>query len=125
MASAVERTWRLRRCADARRLGSAWRHHSYRRRGLYSLQLRNLYRYFDAGQVLLVRSEHLAQRHDQALQRIFQFLGILAHRGIEARRVFEGKRDGRRHQVTSWLLRLFYLPEFIRMRRTKASWAPE
>ena len=117
--------WRLRRCVDARRQGSAWRHHSYWRRGLYSLQLRNLYRYFYAGQVLLVRSEHLAQRHDQALQRIFRFLGVSAHQGIEARRVFEGKRDGRRHQVTSWLLRLFYLPEFIRLRRIKTSWAPE
>ncbi len=109
--------WRLRRCTDARRLGSAWRRHSYRRRGLYSRQLRNLYRCFNVGQVLLVRTDHLAQRHDQTMQRIFRFLGVPAHRGIEATRVFQGERDGRTHRVTSWLLWLSYLPEFIRMRK--------
>ena len=38
--------FRLHRCRDARQPDSAMRRHSYRRRGLYSLQLRNLYRFF-------------------------------------------------------------------------------
>ena len=46
----------LRRCRDARHPDSAMRRHSYRRRGLYSLQLRNLYRFFDEDRVLIVRT---------------------------------------------------------------------
>ena len=41
--------FRLRRCKGARAYGSEMRVFSYRRRGLYSLQLRNLYRFFRPG----------------------------------------------------------------------------
>ena len=44
--------FRLRRCKDARAYGSEMRVFSYRRRGLYSLQLRNLYRFFDRDRIL-------------------------------------------------------------------------
>ena len=113
--------WRLWRCRDRRRHGSAWRRHSYRRRGLYSLQLGNLYRCFDAHQVLLVRTEDLASNHDGVLQRVFEFLGAGPFDGIAPEKVFEGERGGRRHPVVSCLLRLSFLPEFIRMRRFKAA----
>lgn len=109
--------WRLRRCEDPRRHDSAWRRHSYRRRGLYSLQLQNLYRHFDAAQVLLLSNTDLAERHGEVLDRTFEFLGIPALGGIEARTVFQGERGGQRHRLVSWALRLSYLLEFARMRQ--------
>ena len=117
--------WRLWRCGDPRGHGSAWRRHAYRRRGLYSLQLANLYRHFDARQVLLIRTEDLARNHEAVLQRVFEYLGVRPHRGIERQTVFEGERGGRRHKLVSLLLRLSFLPEFIRMRRFKVARAPE
>lgn len=112
-------SWRLWRCGDHRQHGSAWRRHSYRRRGLYSVQLRNLFRHFDARQVMVVRAEDLARHHDAVLKRVFQFLEVSDYTGIEARTVFEGERDGRRHALISWLLRMSFVPEFVRMRRFK------
>ena len=112
--------WRLRRCRDPRRHGSEWRRHSYRRRGLYSLQLRNLFRHFDARQVLLVRTEDLARNHDGVLQCVFEFLGVDPSCEIASGKVFEREPGGHDHAVTSWLLRVSFLPEFIRMRRFKA-----
>ena len=109
--------FRLRQCRDRRRHGSAWRRHSYRRRGLYSLQLRNLYRYFDARQVLLVRTDDLARNHEGVLRRVFEFLDAGPCKGIPSEKVFEGERGGRRHLLVSWLLRVTFLPEFVRMRR--------
>ena len=117
--------WRLRRCGNPRRHGSAWRRHAYRRRGLYSLQLSNLYRHIGPDRVLLVRTEDLGRRHDAVLGRVFDFLGVGACGGIEARTVFEGERGGRRHPVVSWLLRVSFAPEFIRMWRFKDPGARE
>ena len=116
---------RLRRCVNPRRRGSAWRRHSYRRRGLYSVQLRNLLRHFDAAQVMLLRAEDLARQHDEALKRAFEFLEVGQHPGIEPQSIFAGERGGRRHPVVSCLLRLSFLPEFVRMRRFKAAGAQE
>lgn len=116
---------RLRRCGNPRRRGSAWRRHSYRRRGLYSVQLRNLFRHFDAAQVMVMRAEDLARHHDEVLKRVFEFLEVEDYPGIQAQTVFEGARDGRRHRVVSWLLRMSFLPESIRMRRFKVAQAPE
>ena len=116
---------RLRRCVNPRQRGSAWRRHSYRRRGLYSVQLRNLFRHFDAAQVMLLRAEDLARHHDEALKRAFEFLEVGEHPGIGPQTVFEGDRDGRRHPLVSCLLRLSFLPEFIRMRRFKVARARE
>ena len=112
---------RLRRCVNPRRRGSAWRRHSYRRRGLYSVQLRNLFRHFDAAQVMLLRAEDLARHHDEVLRRAFEFLEVGEPPGIGPQTVFQGERDGRRHPVVSSLLRLSFLPEIIRLRRFKAA----
>ena len=116
---------RLRRCVNPRRRGSAWRRHSYRRRGLYSVQLRNLFRHFDAAQVMLLRAEDLARHHDEALKRVLEFLEVGEHPGIGPQTIFAGERDGRRHPVVSCVLRLSFLPEFIRMRRFKVARARE
>ena len=107
---------RLRRCRDGRAFGSALRVCSYRRRGLYSLQLRNLYRWFDRSRVLVVRTRDLRQHHDAVLRRVFAFLGVSEQVRIEPEIVFQGDRGGRTHRTVSWLLRLSYLAEFARMR---------
>ena len=109
--------FRLRRREDAAHVDSHLRRHSYRRRGLYSLQLRNLHRFFDRDQVLIVRSEDLLHRHDAVLRRVFAFLGVAEDVRIAPRIVYAGDRGGRRHRVVSRLLRLSYLAERRRLRR--------
>ena len=108
--------FRLHRCKDVRASGSAMRVCSYRRRGLYSLQLRNLYRFFDKDRVLIIHARDLLERHDAVLRRVFAFLGVSEHVRIEPEIVFEGKRGGRTHRAVSWLLRLSYLAESARLR---------
>ncbi len=107
--------FRLRRRDPARR-DAALRIHSYRRRGLYSLQLRNLYRHFDARRVLVVCAEDLLRRHDAVLRRVFAFLGVPDDVRIAPEIVYPTNRGGRRHRVASWLLRISYLAERRRWR---------
>lgn len=108
---------RLRRTEDTRHTDSHLRRHSYRRRGLYSRQVRNLYRFFDARQVLILRTEDLRRRHDIVLRRVFGFLGVAEAARVLPEIVYAGDRGGRRHLLTSWLLRLSYLAEHARWRR--------
>ena len=108
--------FRLHRCKDVRASGSAKRVCSYRRRGLYSFQLRNLYRSFDKDKVLIIHNLDLLERHDAVLRRVFAFLGVSENVRIESGIVFKGKRGGKMHRVLSWLLRLTYLPEYARLR---------
>ena len=113
--------FRLRRCRDARQADSAMRRHSYRRRGLYSLQLRNLYRHFDRGRVLIIRTQDLLRRHDAVLRQVFAFLGVSGDVRIAPERVYpdvpgNGGRHGRPHRAVSCLLRLSYLAESARLR---------
>ena len=107
---------RLRRRHNPRASGSLTRVCAYRRRGLYSLQLRNLYRFFDWEQVLIVRTRDLAQHHHAVLRRVFAFLGVDEGVRIAPVRVHQADRAGRKHRVVSWLLRLSYLAEFARIR---------
>ena len=93
--------FRLRRCRMRRAPGSAMRVGSYRVRGLYSLQLRNLYRFFDTDQVLIVRSEDLRERHDAVLRRIFAFLGVSGQVRIAPQTVNKGKGGGRKHRAVA------------------------
>ena len=112
--------FRLRRCRDARQADSAMRRHSYRRRGLYSLQLRNLYRHFDRGRVLVIRTQDLLQRHDAVLRQVFSFLGVSEDVRIAPGTIYpDTPRKGGgagAHRVASWLLRLSYLAESVRLR---------
>ncbi len=109
--------WRLRRCANPREWGSATRVCSYRTRGLYSLQLRNLQWHFPRQQVLIVRSRDLAQDHQAVLRRVFNFLGVAENVEIPERTAMLGDRHGkRRHPILSALLRLSYLAERWRAR---------
>ena len=113
--------FRLRRCRDARQADSAMRRHSYRRRGFYSFQLRNLYRYFDRGRVLVIRTQDLLQRHDAVLRQVFSFLGVSEDVRIAPGTIYpdtprKGGGGARTHRVVSWLLRLSYLAESVRLR---------
>ena len=108
--------FRLHRCRDARAFGSAVRVASYRSRGLYSRQLRNLYRHFDPERVLILRTSELMERHDDVLRRVFAFLGVYGEVRIAPRDFSKQRRGGRRHRVVSWLLRLSYRRERARLR---------
>ena len=108
--------FRLRRCKDPRAHRSAKRVGSYRARGLYSRQLRNLYRHFGRDRVLVLRSRDLRDDHDDTLRRVFTFLGVSEEVRIPPGAYNEGERGGRRHRLVSWLLRLSYLRERARMR---------
>ena len=109
--------WRLRRCANARDWGSMARVCSYRARGLYSLQLRNLHQHFPRRQVLVVRSRDLLQDHQAALRRVFSFLGVAENVEMPRRTALPGERHGkRRHPILSGLLRVSYLAERWRSR---------
>ena len=115
--------FRLRRCRNRRVQGSVTHRCSYRSRGLYSRQLRNLYRFFDPDQVLVVDSRELSERHDEVLRRVFEFIGVCRDVCVAREIVFKGERGGRPHRVVSWTLRLTYLAEFVRLRallRTRA-----
>ena len=108
--------FRLRRSRDPRHPESAQRVWSYRARGLYSRQLRNLYRTFPRDQVLVVRAEDLLGEHDAVLRRVFEFLGVSTEVRVPPAVVFEGEPGRPKHRFVSWLLRLSYLVEFVRLR---------
>ena len=116
--------FRRRRCEDPRALGSAMRVGSYRARGLYSRQLRNLYRHFNRDQVLVLRQQDLRARHDETLCRVFAFLGVSEEVRIPPGVHNESERGGNRHRLVSWLLRLSYLRERARMRALSPFTAP-
>ena len=107
---------RLRRPHNPRAFGSITRVCAYRRRGLFSRQLRNLFRHFAREQVLVLRTRDLERHHDAVLRRAFGFLGVDEAVRIEPERANQADRGGRRHRAVSWLLRLTYLAEFARMR---------
>lgn len=107
---------RLRRPHNPRAFGSITRVCAYRRRGLYSRQLRNLFRHFDREQILILRTRDLERHHDAVLRRVFAFLGADEGVRIAPETVNRADRNGRKHRLVSWLLRLSYLSEFVRMR---------
>lgn len=107
--------WRLSRCRDARAADAATRVHSYRRRGLYSAQLKNVYASFDRRQVLVVRSESLLNHHDATLRRVFAFLGVAEDVHVPAARVFETETPSR-HRVAAAALCASFAVERVRLR---------
>ena len=112
---------RLRRCPDPRGPESAARRHSYRSRGLYGVQLRNLFAVFPRNQVLVLRSENLLGRHHETLENVFAFLGVSVSVRIPPETVFKGPELGGKHAVVRWLLRLSYAADSRRLRATMAA----
>ncbi len=108
--------WRLWRCKEPRGKGSAYRRHSYRARGLYSLQLRNIYRHFPPRQVLVLSSRELLEDHASVLRRVFAFLGVEDVQ-MRPRIVLSGDRFGKQdHPLIKALLRASYVFERWRAR---------
>ena len=112
--------FRLCRDANANLPRSEAREHGYRTRGLYSIQLRNLYQHFPRQRVLIVHSADLRNRHDATLRRVFQFLGVAPDVRIPSGIVFAGPQPRRTHRVARALLRLSYVAETARLRRMTA-----
>ncbi len=107
---------RLWLCASPLAPHSAVRENSYRSRGLYGKQLRRYLSVFPREQVLVVRSEDLAQSHDQTLSDVFSFLGVSESVSVPADRVNQGvgvPAPG----LCSALLRLSYGVDLFRLGR--------
>ena len=113
--------FRLWRDRAPRRVRSATREHGYRSRGLYSLQLRSLYRHFGAAQILVVRRDDLLHRHDAVMREVLAFLGVSTAVDIPPAVVFQAEARPKAYPVSSALLRLSYIAESIRLRRTLAA----
>ena len=107
---------RLARDRNPRAPDSAARRHSYRHRGLYSRQLRNVFRCFGKDRVLVIRSQDLQRRHEAVLRQTLKFLGAPPGPRIPAETIFLGRHPRRAHRLLRWLLRLSYLAESIRLR---------
>lgn len=107
--------WRCFLEKEPRALGAAQRWATYRRRGLYSKQLRNLYRHFDPAQVLVLQNANLRHHHDAVLQRTFAFLGVAEHVRVPAATVFANTGARKKHRVVRLLLRASYLVETLRL----------
>ena len=64
----------LRHFRDPRKPAELRCRYSFRDRGLYSIQLLNLYRFFNRDQILIIYTEDLRQQHDTVLRQVFAFL---------------------------------------------------
>ena len=114
---------RMRRCAKPREVGSNLRLFSYRRRGLYSVQMRNLYNNFPRSQVCTIHSQDLLHDRQAVLRRLFAFLGVAEDIDIPPSAVSSrGDYVRGRHRVTSWLLRISYGRERMRFKALENSW---
>lgn len=82
---------RLAAAAADFRLASQLVRHSYIARGLYAEQLRRLLRHFPREQLLVLRSEHLRDRHYETLEAVYAFLGLRGGDIPEPRRVLVGE----------------------------------
>ena len=83
--------WRLRGCMDDFSAGSSMRCHSYLARGDYARQLDVLYAHFPAEQVLLLQNRDLANKPDQIMRQVWDFLGLDPLQEVGPyERVFEG-----------------------------------
>lgn len=102
--------WRLVGHACDFSQGSPLRHYSYRARGDYARQLDAIYRHFPRDQVLVLRSEALAQRPEATMQQVWNFLGIAPLSPAPAYgRVFEGgyvaqPRSSLQFRLMRWLM---------------------
>ncbi|WP_340539657.1 sulfotransferase family protein [Nocardioides sp. GXZ039] len=70
---------------DDSTLAFAHRHFSYLSRSRYAAQLARLHRHFAPEQVLVLKSESLFAEPDATMGRVFEHLGLPAHRGREHR----------------------------------------
>jgi len=83
---------------------SSRRRHSYRDRGYYNRQLRNLFDSFDPTQVMIVRTEDLRENHEETMMRVFDFLEVEQY-PVKLREVFSQEIPKSNHRLSDWFLR--------------------
>ncbi len=96
---------------------SPTRKHSYRSRGYYSQQLKQLYRYFKSEQVLVIPMSKLLYEHNQTLRSVFSFLGVDVMVNIPQEIIFSNETSKKCYPVSRLILKICYLLEYARMRR--------
>jgi hypothetical protein len=100
----------------SRELNSARRCHSYRTRGNYAEQLKNLRLYFPDQQILVIENNELIEQHNQTLARVCAFLGVRDNNLPAAERVFAGDYDKNRNRLCRWLLKCWFRPANRRLK---------
>ena len=100
----------------------AYGRYCYRKRGLYSGQLRRLYRHFPGDRVLVLRQADLHHDHANTLAHVFDFLGVSPEPAIAAEIVrpktrIEERPAQREYRLLRRLLRLSYYFEYRRLAR--------
>jgi len=55
---------------------TAFRHFSYKRRGIYRPQLEGFFRYFSRRQLLVLSSDEFFRKQDETLRKVFDFVGV-------------------------------------------------
>lgn len=98
----------------------AYGRYCYRKRGLYSEQLRRLYRHFPEQQILVINQNELRFDHEATLASVFAFLGVEAVPGIAAEWVTPKTRElqtphRRAYPMLRRLLHLSYYFEYLRL----------
>ncbi len=85
---------RLQRDRHNRAWNSSARLHSYVARGLYTRQVRRLRRLFGKEAVLILTTGELRHRHEETLQRIYEFLGVQNRDFMPAAEVVFATKNG-------------------------------
>jgi hypothetical protein len=99
---------------------SAMRVSSYRKRGLYSVQLEVISQSFDREQMLILKSSDLLDDHEKTLRKVFQFLDLSIAAIPQPEMIHQSENDQGSHPIVKFLLRLSYRLEYSRMKK----WLP-
>lgn len=113
LAIALE-PYRLRRDRHNLQEKSSLRCHSYVDRGFYARQIINMQQYFPPSQMLFIKTTDLRQKHQEVLQNIYSFLGLVDRSLMpEPELVFKQENYPKFHPV-SYALTKYYLQQKFR-----------
>jgi hypothetical protein len=107
------------RCREA--LPQQHRVHSYIDRGYYLEQLRRLWTYFPKDRVLIMKSEDLKQKPDDALNYVCEFLQVSQFKSIEAKNVHSRPYESSMSEKERNNLKSIFEPE-IKELETELNW---
>ena len=113
LAIALE-PYRLRRDRHNLQEKSSLRCHSYVDRGFYAQQIIKMQQYFPAAQMLFIKTSDLRQKHQEVLQNIYNFLGLVDRSLMpEPELVFKQENYLKFHPV-GYALTKYYLQQKFR-----------
>jgi hypothetical protein len=100
----------------------AFGRYCYRKRGLYSVQLRRLYRYFPREQVMVINQADLHLHHQATLATVFDFLGAERVADISPEWITPQARERKtlpehKYRILRHLLRISFHFEYRRLQR--------